>query len=199
MVWNARSHAAYQGYSHLSGIEMTWSLTMWNHSLLRICRLPDCSGSTPCSSSHLSTSKPKYCLLHNIPASAWPITRASSSLRRDGAIERIGLALARLHDGSEAREGLAHGRRCQVTEPQPDRGRFPCTHSDLIMGGSFGAGVRRVDRLLLSVHDGVVDAVFDVRIGVGRAKEPRVVGLVLGEEQRDVALTVQVALAYEGV
>ena len=24
--WNARSHAAYHGYSHLSGIEMTSSL-----------------------------------------------------------------------------------------------------------------------------------------------------------------------------
>ena len=33
--WNARSQAAYHGYSHLSGIEITWSLTMWNHSRLR--------------------------------------------------------------------------------------------------------------------------------------------------------------------
>ena len=31
-VWKARSQAAYQGYSHLSGIEMMSSLTMWNHS-----------------------------------------------------------------------------------------------------------------------------------------------------------------------
>ena len=29
-VWNARSHEAYHGYSHVSGIEMTSSLTMWN-------------------------------------------------------------------------------------------------------------------------------------------------------------------------
>ncbi len=28
ITWNARSHAAYQGYSHLSGIEMTSALTM---------------------------------------------------------------------------------------------------------------------------------------------------------------------------
>ena len=27
-VWNARSHAAYHGYSHLSGIEITWPLTI---------------------------------------------------------------------------------------------------------------------------------------------------------------------------
>ena len=34
--WKAKSHAAYHGYSHLSGIEMMCSLTMWNHSLFRI-------------------------------------------------------------------------------------------------------------------------------------------------------------------
>ena len=36
IAWNARSQAAYHGYSHLSGIEMMSSLIMWNHSLLRI-------------------------------------------------------------------------------------------------------------------------------------------------------------------
>ena len=36
--WNARSHAAYHGYSHLSGIEMTSWLTMWNHDSLRVPR-----------------------------------------------------------------------------------------------------------------------------------------------------------------
>ena len=35
-MWKARSHAAYHGYSHLSGIEMTSSLTMWNQLRLRI-------------------------------------------------------------------------------------------------------------------------------------------------------------------
>ena len=35
MVWNARSHAAYHGYSHLSGIEITSALSMWNHSVFR--------------------------------------------------------------------------------------------------------------------------------------------------------------------
>ena len=37
MQWKARSQAAYQGYSHLSGIEMT-SLLLWcRHRLLRPC------------------------------------------------------------------------------------------------------------------------------------------------------------------
>ena len=44
-MWNARSQAAYQGYSHLSGIEMTSSLTMWNHSRLRdACDAGDAAG-----------------------------------------------------------------------------------------------------------------------------------------------------------
>ena len=38
-MWKARSQAAYQGYSHLSGIEMMSSLTMWNHSRFREWRL----------------------------------------------------------------------------------------------------------------------------------------------------------------
>ena len=41
MVWKAKSHAAYQGYSHLSGMEMTSLLSMWNHSGLRAFLLPD--------------------------------------------------------------------------------------------------------------------------------------------------------------
>ena len=34
-TWKARSQAAYQGYSHLSGIETTSALTMWAHWALR--------------------------------------------------------------------------------------------------------------------------------------------------------------------
>ena len=33
--WKARSHAAYHGYSHLSGMEMTSALLRWRHSWLR--------------------------------------------------------------------------------------------------------------------------------------------------------------------
>ena len=34
-MWKARSQAAYQGYSHLSGMEMMSSFSMWNHSEFR--------------------------------------------------------------------------------------------------------------------------------------------------------------------
>ena len=59
MVWKARSHAAYQGYSHLSGMEMTSRFSMWNHSTFASCELALCLSvdELPCSSSHLSTSK----------------------------------------------------------------------------------------------------------------------------------------------
>ncbi len=35
MQWNARSHAAYQGYSHLSGMERTSELYRWRQPALR--------------------------------------------------------------------------------------------------------------------------------------------------------------------
>ncbi len=57
MTWKARSQAAYQGYSHLSGIEMMSPLYMWCHWSLRGANLRTAlKGSEPRSSSHLSTS-----------------------------------------------------------------------------------------------------------------------------------------------
>src|SRR5881392_822388 len=49
-MWKARSHAANQGYSHLSGIEMMSSATKWRQSPFRSPE-PPASGSMPCSSS----------------------------------------------------------------------------------------------------------------------------------------------------
>src|SRR5512139_2091936 len=86
-VWNARSQAAYQGYSHLSGMEITSSLSMWNHSEFRMVRYPECSGLEWCSSSQLSPSKKKNCLLQSMPASAWRITLAASSPADGGVID----------------------------------------------------------------------------------------------------------------
>ena len=45
----------------------------------------------------------------------------------------------------------------------------------------------------------VVDPVFDIPAGVGRAEDPLVVGLVLREQQRDFRLAVQEAVAQFGV
>ena len=58
MVWKARSQAAYHGYSHLSGMEMTSPLSMWNHSVFRTPpRAPGRSGWASCSFSQRSRSK----------------------------------------------------------------------------------------------------------------------------------------------
>jgi hypothetical protein len=56
--WNARSHAANHGYSHLSGMEMTSPATMWNHSVLRTGApgAPGSQGFTPRSRSQRWTS-----------------------------------------------------------------------------------------------------------------------------------------------
>ena len=51
--WNARSQAAYHGYSHLSGMDTTSWLTMWNQDSLRVPRrVGDRSGWTWRSRSH---------------------------------------------------------------------------------------------------------------------------------------------------
>ena len=58
IVWKARSQAAYQGYSHLSGMEMTSPFSMWNHSAFRTPRrAPPSSGCAWCSFSQRSRSK----------------------------------------------------------------------------------------------------------------------------------------------
>src|SRR3990172_12594787 len=86
-VWNARSQAAYQGYSHLSGMEMTSSFSMWNHSEFRELRYPVCRGLEWGSSSQLSPSKKKNCLLQSMPDSACRITLAASALTVGGVMD----------------------------------------------------------------------------------------------------------------
>src|SRR5260370_5259286 len=87
-VWKGRSQAAYQGYSHLSGMEMMSWFSMWYHSEFREYRYPEWSGLERCSSSQLSPSKKKNCLLQSMPARAWRITSAASREIEGGVTER---------------------------------------------------------------------------------------------------------------
>ena len=64
------------------------------------------------------------------------------------------------------------------------------------MGGHLGPGLLEVHRDLLAQHHVVVDAVLDVRVKVGHAENALVVGFVLGEEQRHLALAVQGVLTH---
>src|SRR5271166_4841684 len=67
------------------------------------------------------------------------------------------------------------------------------------MRGGFSPGFRRVDRIVISVDNVLVNSVFDVRRGVGRAEDSLVVGLIFREQQRDISLAVQIALPQIGV
>ena len=62
-------------------------LSMWNHSEFREVRYPECSGFELCSSSQLSPSKKKNCLLQSMPAKACRITLAASALTEGGVTD----------------------------------------------------------------------------------------------------------------
>ena len=102
----------------------------------------------------------------------------------------------------------AEGGRCRWPakaagarrEPQPNHlaTRPGCTVS-AIVGRHLGPVLLRIHRVLLAVDDVVVDAVLDVGTAVGHAEDPLRVGFVLGEQQRHVALAIEVALAQLGM
>ena len=112
--WNARSHAAYQGYSHVSGIEITSALLRWRHSWLRPARGGSAGGGGRAGSpsSQRSTSKWKNCLLHSIPATAW---RSTSRL--------VGAGVGRRQCRRRTRRPRARGRRSTARRVRVER---PC-------------------------------------------------------------------------
>ena len=67
------------------------------------------------------------------------------------------------------------------------------------MGSGFGAGLGRVDRLLVAVHHVLVECVFNEWGGVLLAEKPLAVGLILREKQLWRAGAVQAALAEGGM
>ena len=99
-------------------------------------------GSQPCSSSHWSASKKKYCLLHSIPANACRITLAASSLTPAGVtrVELVGLLLTALQNlrrnwppnGSPIESGGGLG------QAQPNDCGLPGPTVELIVRGGLG-------------------------------------------------------------
>src|SRR5271165_1321419 len=77
--------------------------------------------------------------------------------------------------------------------------RLSCPYIQLIMCRRLGSCFLGVDRVVISVNDVVIDSVLDVTRVVGRAEDPLVVGLVFGEQQRDISLAVQIPLPQIGV
>jgi hypothetical protein len=63
------------------------------------------------------------------------------------------------------------------------------------MRGGFGSGVIWVHRILPVRHDAVIDAILDVRRGIGGAEKAGVVRLVFGEQQQGISLALEEIIA----
>ena len=116
-----------------------------------------------------------------------------------GFVELIRLTLTGPHGRGEALERIADGGRRRITEPQADGGCLSRTHIQLVVRRRLGPRLPRVDRLVLSLNDVVVDPVFYIRRQVCRAEDSFVVRLIFREQQRDFSLAVQIPLTQIGV
>ena len=119
--------------------------------------------------------------------------------RRQAAVERVGFALARRQGIGEAVERTAGRVRRRIGQSQADDRGLPGAHRHLVVRGCLGSDLLRIDRVLSSRRDEVVDAVLDVGGRVGRAEDASVVRLVLGEEQGRAALAMQVVGSELGI
>ena len=132
-----------------------------------------------------------------MPASAWRMTAAASGELPGGVTERVELVRLAHGAGQRSRRRPPNGS----VLPAAGRGGLPQRHPtsrrsrtvadspgptvSAVVRGDLGAAPVGVDRRRLPVDHVVVDAVLDVGAGVRVAgKEPLVVGLVLGEQQR---------------
>jgi hypothetical protein len=114
-AWNARSQAAYQGYSHLSGMETTSRLNRCCAQVpLRMSPRPGggggCAGASP--SSQSLTTKWYTCRVHTSPATACRATRASSAVALGGvwnACQRSASARRRSNSASNVGPNAASG------------------------------------------------------------------------------------------
>ena len=108
--------------------------------------------------------------------------------RRDRLVELIGLTTPVLEEFVEM---LAKGCALLVQEtagePQANDLGLPGADRDLVVRRDLGALLAGIHRVLSAVHHTVIDPVFDVGALVRGAEQPRMVGFVLGEEQRHLA------------
>ncbi len=102
-------------------------------------------------------------------------------LRNDRSVEVVGLALARGKCFIETGEGIV-AFEIGIGKTQANHGGFSCTDGELVMNRRLCASRLRVHRLLVAVHDVVVDAVFDVRSGVLDSKQAARVGFIFREQ-----------------
>ncbi len=93
--------------------------------------------------------------------------------------------------GERSRGAIAQAQANHLALARPD--------GQPIMRGDLRSLLLRVDRFLLTVDDKTVDAVLDVGAPIGHAENALGVGLVLREQQRGVAVAVQVTFAQFGI
>ena len=194
MQWNARSQAAYHGYSHLSGIEMMSALLRCAQSRLRPCLRS--AGGGGCVGSPFSHSR------HVVVVEL---------LAPDHAGERLALDA-----GARRRRACRAGRRRRTRRPRARALRTICVEVGERLGVSVpraAAGgparcrragivepiVRRRLRAVaapdsprrVAADDVLVERVLEVARASVDAEQPRGVGLVLAEQQLGVAVGVQ--------
>ena len=75
----------------------------------------------------------------------------------------------------------------------------PSLDVHLVVGSGFCAPLRGIYRPCLSVDDGIVHAILYVRALVPGAVESDVIGLVLSEQQWDLALAIEVIIVQRQV
>ena len=136
------------------------------------CGYPGWSGLAWCSSSQLSPSKKKNCLLQSMPAMAWRITLAASGddrRRGDRLVELVRL----LQPGGQDLVKLRAERGAVAVvfwlsrqepghEAQPHGCRLAGADRQLVVGRDLGALLLGVHRALFALHHAVVDAVLDI-------------------------------------
>ena len=126
--WKARSQAANQGYSHLSGMEMMSALNMWNQCWLRTSCRRRLAGSTPRSFSHLLHVVDVRLLRPQQARVALADARCAASSLSDGGmivvVELVGLVLAGRRTSARSRpNGSATLARRARRQAQADRAR----------------------------------------------------------------------------
>lgn len=110
----------------------------------------------------------------------------------DGGVEGVGLGLAQGEHGIEVlAERVAAGRRRRVGEPQPHFDAAVGGDADEVVGRRLGTDQGGVDGVGLAADHMVVDPVLDVRLRIGLAEYPLLVGLVLGKQQPSVAVAIE--------
>ncbi len=186
---SARSQAAYQGYSQVSGMAMTSAPATCAHARLRTGRtgpaprqramdamlgqpaggvvvvkllVPEHAGQSLARDQGIVGRSARDRAHARIRS---PVrTRACSAGWEDLCVERVGLGASRRQCRVEAREraaGAVRRRRRAVGKSQPQQAAFTRGQRQPVARGRLGSGPLRIDRTLGPADDVVVDAVLN--------------------------------------